>query len=306
MGDSHVPSAEFRAGLEDEVVRTFQRESQFADGPRPFERRGLRGLMILLTALVLGFGTEFAAGQVQTAQERSRLIEAATENRRIVAMRLALAEAALKQTRAGFETGVVSRESLASVEWDVQQVHTRLERLDSEIAEMRASAAPARDELWAPPVGGRDFVSERLTIEITAAQRVLNVAEQQLRDAERQLRVGTAGAGVVASAEADVRHARQDMALLLKRTDLRRQFLAQRLSSEAVARELERFEVESELERATADLRAAQERAALANQRVRIGTASELDAKRAELEALELSVALERLRLQLLEITKKD
>jgi outer membrane protein TolC len=302
--ESHVPREEFRARLEQEVVRAFRRESRFDGGVRTFDPRRVRGLLILLAGLVLGFGTEFARGQVQTARERDQLIEVATANRQLAATRVALAEAALTRARSGFATGLISRESLLSAETDVLLLQQQIARIDLEIAEIRVSAAPPRDELWAPLVGGRDFVSERLRIEAAATQQSLSRAEQQLKDVERRQRVGTVGPGDVSSAASDVREAQRLMKLLAKRLDLRRRFLEEHLDGELIARELKRHEVATEIERTTANLQLARERAARANERMRVGTASELDVKRAELEALELSVALAQLRAESRELEK--
>jgi hypothetical protein len=295
MTESHVPNAEFRARLEEEVARTFRRDAQFADQTGTPRSRRTRGLLLLLAGIVLGAGTEFSAGQVQNAQERTQLIEAATANRQLAAARAALTEEALKQARARFGTGVISRESMMATEADALQMRQQIERLDLESAEIQASSAPPRDELWAPLVGGRDFVSDRLKIEAAARQRALSVAEEQLRDVERQYRVGTMGAGAVASAEGDIRDARRDMALLAKRLDLRRRFLEEGLEPGAIARELKQFEVAAEIERMMTALLRAQKLAAQAKERMRIGEASEIDVKRAELEALELSFKIKAL-----------
>ena len=292
--------------LEEEVVRTFRRESQFADQPRTPASRRVGALLVLLAGIALGSGTAFLAGQAQSAQERNRLIEAASEDRQIEAARAALAEEAYKRAKTSFETGVVGRESLMAAEADLRRVRQRIEHLDLDIAEIRATAAPPRNELWAPLVGGRDFVSERLKLEATAGDQALGGAEQRLRDADRLVRLGVAGSGELAAAEADVRDARQMMALSVKRLDLRRRFLEQRLGIEAIARELKRFELEAEVERAAANLRLAQDRAALANSGKVRGIVSEIDARRAELEALELSAMLKRLRAALDGIEKQN
>jgi hypothetical protein len=296
MMETHVPSVEFRAKLEDDVVRAFRRASQFDDRPPAYGTRRARGLLILLAGIALGSGTQFLAAQAQNAQERNRLIEVASENRRIEIARASLAEEAYRRAKTAFETGVVNRESLISAETDLRRIRQRIERLDLEIAEIRATGAPPRDELWAPPIGGRDFVSERLKSDSALGAEGLSRAEERLRDAERLVRLGLAEPSISGAAEAAALEARQDVALTARKLELRRRFLEERLGADAIARELKRFEMETEIARTAARLRRAEDRAARARSAAASGVASEIDARRAELEVLEQSALLKRLR----------
>jgi outer membrane protein TolC len=302
--NDHVPSTEFRAMLEREVVRAFQRESRFANPPGAFVRGRLRVPLILLAGLMLGWGSALVKTQVQSVQERDRLIESATADRRLLEMRLKLAEDALDQARTRFQVGVTSREALIAAEGDVRQLRDAIARLDLDVAETTASSAPVRNELWAPLVGGRDFVLERLKMDLASRQQRLSVSERSFEEAQRAFRVGTGGAGAVASAQADLQIAQRNLALAARSLELRTRFFEERLTPETLARELQRSELEAEAERTRALLRLAETRAALAKERMLTGTASELDFRRAELEVLELGEALKRLKRQMSELGK--
>jgi hypothetical protein len=302
--DPHQPSTEFRARLEEDVVRAFQRESRFAGGSRMPGGGRFGGLLILLAGILLGFGAEFAAGQAQKARDRDTLIEAAMADRMAAELRLTMASLLLKRAQEGVAIGTVSRESMQSAEADVSRVRHEIERLDLNIAEMRTSAVPARDELWAPLVAGRDFVSERLELEAADRQQALSGAELRVREAERLLRVGLAGPGVATSAEVVAIEARLEVTLVARKLDLRRRFLDRGLSSDAIARELKRFEMEREIEGTTARLKLAQDRATRAQAGAAQGTVSDLDAARAQLEVLELSARLKLLRASMQEAEK--
>ena len=299
MNRTHVPSAEFRAMLEAEVVRTFQREAQFTTDRRWLNPRHARGFLILLVGLVMGFTTEFASGQVQDAQDRNRLLQAAAETHQLAAMRLNLADEALKDARDRYNVGVIPREALLAAEAEVSEMRMRMMRIELEIAEIRASAAPPRDELWAPLVGSRDFVSDRLKIETAMRQDRLAAAEQQLQNLERSRRVGAVTEAVLADAQRDVEDARSAFELLAMQLQLRKQFLEQGLSAEEVERRAQRTELMIELRRLEQAFRRATEREKLARDRSRVGAASELEAKRAEVEVLELQYQLKSLQQQL-------
>lgn len=254
--------------------------------------------------LMLGFGADFVAAQVHSAQERDQLIDAATAQRELLTTRVALAEEALKRARALFFQGLVSRDVLLAAEDEVRGVQSQRERLDLDIIETRATAARPRDELWAPLVGGRDFVSDRLKIEAAARQRALTVAEQRQRDAQRLLRLGLVAPSVEATTVAGVRDAERQLALIAKQLELRRRFFAEQLTSEAVTRDDQRLVVEADVDRTLAELSLALDRAALAQARLKIGDTSELETLRAKLDALELSATLDKLRTQLREMER--
>ena len=96
------------------------------------------------------------------------------------------------------------------------------------------------------------------------------------------------------------------MTLVANRMDLRRRFFEEGLAPDVVARELRRFELNADLEHTTLASELAQERVDRAQQQMRIGVATDLEVKRAQVEALTLKVSLERLRAQLREIDKKE
>ncbi|HSA55735.1 MAG TPA: hypothetical protein VLE53_08520 [Gemmatimonadaceae bacterium] len=305
---THVPSAEFRAMLAAEVVRTFQREAQFTPDRRWFNPRHARGFLILIAGLVMGFTTEFASGQVQDAQERGRLLEAAAETRQLAAMRLQLAEEALRDARDRYNAGVMTREALLAAEAEARDRRIHVMRIELEMAEIRETAAPPRDDLAAPRVGSRDFVSERLRLEAAMYQDRLNAAEQRLQDVERATRVGAATAAALGDAQGDVEGSRAALELAGMKLQLRKQFLEEGLTADEVTRRAQRTELMIEFRRLEQALRRAMERETLSRDRARAGAASELEAKRAEVEVLELQLHLKSLQQQLrqLEAVRKE
>lgn len=289
---AHVPSAEFRAMLEAEVVRTYRRQAQFAAGPRRPGAGSIRGLLLLAAGLVLGVTTNFAFAQVQESQERNRALQAAMENRQLVALRLGLAEESLKAAQERFNVGVIGRDGLAAAESEVRDLRMWVMRTDLDIAEIRATAAPPRDELWAPRVGDRDFVIDRLKLEAALHQERLREAEQRLQSVERSHRVGAIPAGALAEAQAAAEDARRALELSGMKLQLRRQFFDEGLQTDELERRLQRFELASEIQHLQNAVRRAQERETLARERARVGAASQLDVKRAEVDVLELQMRL--------------
>ncbi len=300
MTESHTPRPEFRARLEDEVLRTFHRQAQFSGGRgwSMLDPRRVRGVSLILAGLILGFSTEFASGQVQDARERSRLVEAADAARKLAALRAQLADESVKRVRTQYEIGVVSRETLSAAEADCREMEMNVVRLDLDLAETHATSAPPRNELWAPSVSGRDFVADRMRIDAALVQDRLKRSEQRLEELQRNQRVGVVTDVVVSEARAGVEETRDQLGLLAMKLSLRKEFLEKGLATEDVARRLQRTELQFELQGTMRALRGAEARLQRAKERARVGVVSELEVKRAEVEVLELSIRLKQLEAQ--------
>jgi outer membrane protein TolC len=256
----------------------------------------------------MGFTTEFASGQVQDSRERLRLLLVAEAEYSAAALRLRLAEEELAEARRLHQVGVSSTSALRTAEGQLRQAQLRIARLQADREEIQAASAPPRDELWAPRVGDRDFVSERLKFEAAGVQDRIGILEERLLDVERGVRAGVATATALADARAQVEDARLDLQMVATRLNLRESFLKEGTSSETIARQLQRAELTSEIQRALRARQVAEERLSLARRQAATGAASALDVARAEVEMMELSLKLRQLELQLQEqrAIKKD
>ncbi|MGQ0648956.1 MAG: hypothetical protein ACT4P7_15465, partial [Gemmatimonadaceae bacterium] len=167
-----------------------------------------------------------------------------------------------------------------------------------------AGGPPPRNELWAPLVGGRDFVRERLGAAALAAQQRLTLSEARVVEAERAFRAGTVSQHALSDAQSAEAQARQEFQVVAQKLMLRDTFLKEGLSPEEVTRRVQRFELLADAQRVQRQLELAMARVTLVRQRSASGAADELDLKRAEVEVLERRVELDRLRRQLREAEK--
>jgi hypothetical protein len=298
---NHEPTPEFRASLEREIARVFRRESQFAP-----PRRRLRGGQVLAAGialavgLLLGAGTLVAAAQVQDARQRDELTGTMATKRLLAIVRLEMARLNYAQVRAGFEAGGLTRESLITAETDVRAMEVAVARIDLDIEEVRASAAPPRDELWAPLVAGRDFVKERLMLDASIAQQRSTIQERAVADLERAARAGVVLPAAM-NAQSDLQAAKGEMEMAAQKLALRQEFVAGRVPAAEVERRLQRFELVNAIERILGEQRLAAQRLNVRGRAIPpLGAAGELEAKKAELQSLERVFQLTQLRKQLL------
>src|SRR5690606_3436457 len=164
-------------------------------------------------------------------------------------------------------------------------------RLDQE--EIRATASPPRDDIAAPLVGSRDFVSERLRLELEAAQQRLTSAAQEAAEVERRYRVGAVHRRTLPAAQAEAARATRGRQQLADELALRGAFLQQGLPVAEVQDRLARLELLSDAELARQLQAVAQERLEDLRQRHEVGLIDRIEVMRAEVEVLERAVELQ-------------
>ncbi len=301
--DPHVPSPEFVAALERELLEEIratppiavERTHTLGHERRPWGRRErLAAAALVALGLTVGAGGQIAYAQAQGAQQRTALEREKGTEREILAMRLQVAREERDRVVASMQAGAATRQAVAEAELEVRRREFAIARLELDLAEIRATSAAPRTELWAPKVGERDFVQERLRVEAAERQEELRMVEMQ---AQQALTSSAAGATMHQRAELEARRAQvesefQRTALELR---LRERFLAERLSAEEVAKQSADDRLRIDLIRVRRMLEAAAERLKLAQQRFAVGAGVQLDVKRAELEVLERRAELERL-----------
>jgi outer membrane protein TolC len=296
--ESHEPTEEFRAHLQWQVESALRRETRFA-APATAGMPWLRAALMVLAGLAAGSIAVMASEQVQDARQRDVLIEAIRSEESLVRVRLDLARADYQDARSRFEVGTAGRETVQAADRQMRAMEMALKRIQLDIQEIQATSAAPRNELHAPLVGGRDFVKDRLTLELDTAQRTLVAAEQAVADARRRIEVGMAPRAVHLQAEAELARARAHMQLVRTTLELRQRALHEKMSAEDLAGALRRMELTLQLEPVQRELEIARERIDEVRRQVSVGMAEQLELKRAEVELLEREVELKRIRREL-------
>lgn len=293
--ESHEPTPEFRARLEWQIETAMRRETRLT-APVTSAPRRWGAALVVVAALAAGGIAGVASERVQDARERDRLIESVQSEQALAALRLDLAREDFQDARRRFETGVAGRETLEAAEQRLREMEAALARLRLDIEEIRATSAAPRNDLDAPIVGQRDFVRERLALELEAAQRALVGAERAASHAQERVEVGTASRAALLQAQADLAKARAEMQRLHALLDIRARALQGEFKFEEVARAVRRLVVKLGLERSQREMEIARARVEEVRRLVEVGMAAPLDLKRAEVELLEREVELKQLR----------
>ena len=295
--ESHEPTPEFRAHLEWQIETALRRETRLTAPVTG--ARWLGAALIVVAALATGGVAGLAAGHVQDARQRDRLIETVRSEESVLRLRLELAESEYQESRKRFEAGTVGRESVLAAESQVQAMRKALARIQVDIEEIRATSATPRNDLDAPLVGGRDFVRDRLTLDLQSAQQALSAAEQTAAQAAERFKVGVAPRAIELQAQEDLAQARARIELLMATLDLRQRYLRGEVKADALASMARRRELTLQLERGQRQLELLRTRLDDLRRQVAIGQASELELKRSEVDLLERQVELKRIQQEL-------
>ena len=292
----HSPTPEFRASLERDVLQAFHDERP-ALKPRRLAR--FRTPMTLAAGLVIGMGSQFAVGQVQKNRVRDDLELSIEYKRQVAASRLELAKANYDLAKRKFDVGSVSRTDLLAAEADLRAEEAAAFRVRLDLQEVRETAMAPRDELWAPLVGSRDFVKERLNADASAAQRKLESVQAAAAEAERAFGVGMITRAALDDALATAEQAKSDFDLIAYRITLRRQALEEHTSPEVVTQRLERIQRVRDVQRIERSLEALQRQSNSARDRLNAGVVDSLEVLRLRVRVLEMRAELQRVRARL-------
>ena len=286
---------EFRAHLEWQVESALRRETRFAE-PAARQVSRLGGALALLAAIAVGAGGVAAADGMQEAKQRNALIDAVRTDEALARLRLQLAESNFQEARRKFEVGTATPEALQAAEAELQANRGALKRLALDAEEIQATAQAVRNDLQAPLVGQRDFVSERLHVDLQTAQAALVAAERQMANTKRRFDVGVATRVALMQAETDLVQTRMRLVELQETLELRRRAISGDVKKDDLAPALRRLELSSQQQSLERQLALAQARVEEVRRQSAVGQASELDLKRAEIELLERQVELQRVR----------
>jgi len=305
---THEPSAEFKAHLEWQLETAMRRESRLAEPVTSAPLAGLRRFgtaALVLIALAVGGAAGIASERVQDAKTRDHLIESAKVEQSLQKTRLDLAKAELQDAQRRFEVGAGGREVLAEAQRRVVAAESELRRLEVDEREIQQTSAAPRNELNAPVVNGTDFVRERLRLELAAAERDLATAETAANQVRARFDMGVANNAERLRADVDRTLARNRLQQVQMRLEMRQKFVNDKLSAEQLAEQVRRAELTLESDLVRQQLAAAKARLDSLRALVEIGTMQPLDAKRAEVELLELEMKFKLLQ-QKLSALKKD
>ncbi|HSQ79026.1 MAG TPA: hypothetical protein VLN41_00385 [Candidatus Bathyarchaeia archaeon] len=301
------PDRQFVERLEWQIASELRRKAALRPArhriavPRPV------AVAVVLAGIVLAGVAGIKAAEIVRDSWRKRIEVAKAETEvRLEQASLRSRQGLTAKVEEHFALGLVSEGDLLIAKTSQQRTALDLERARLNLAEVRRSGEAPRDEIYAPLVGGRDFVTERLRLDLREAELGLQVLAARAKQLEARRRVGLVPPEQSRSAERDVAARKDRIEEIGQRLELRKRFLGGGISAIQA-------EVAGRLAGARAGLAAAQskvkdleERLARADAQLAVGMvpADEVEALRDGLDIAKAELELASLEVDVLEKVK--
>jgi outer membrane protein TolC len=309
MSKRHAPRDTFVTGLEERLRAELTRTRLAPAAPR-WLPRSTRGLALATAALVVismavGGGAVTLAYQAQQSQLRNLLVGTYEQHVALARQRADLARQQLREAERRVAVGVESSSAVDEARLKVAEAEAEIQTLEIDLVEVRATSREPMRTVSAPLVGGRDLVSDRWRVELSAKAAALRTATLDAQTARNRFNVGIAGSDDVEAASARQIEIEAAIQLVEQKLAIRQSFLKGLIP--AATAELRVLEAEADQRRTALARRIDLARRQMSDikTRVEIGASNSLEAAEAEMRLLELQLAVKKAEYDLALIRKQ-
>lgn len=154
-----------------------------------------------------------------------------------------------------FSLGLVSEDEALTAKLGAERSASDLERSLLDLEEVKASGEAPRDELYAPLIGGRDFISERLEVEKKILKSDLDLRRARIeRTLRKRIDLGVVPKSALDEFQASLSGQEAALEDLEKRLTLRRRFRAGEISAGELEIQARMSAAEKELKEARSSI----------------------------------------------------
>ena len=309
MPGAHEPREEFVNQLEHLLRADLRRRDLAAGGHTwwPQSRAGfaLAAAAVAIVSMALGGGVVAASYEASLSEQRELLLSTFEQRAVLAQQRHALATQRLRDVQQRVSIGVEPQESMTDARIRVSEAEAELKSIELDIAEIKATGREPMNTLSAPLVSGRDFVTERMHVEMTVPAAALGAEKARVQTARTRFEVGLTKAIEVEEAESRLIDLESAVEVFQRKIAIRQTFLKGGLPGPEA--DLRGLEAETDLRRTALARRIGVARKHVTDLKGRIetGTANSLNLAEAELRLQELQLEMSKADYELLLIRKQ-
>jgi len=235
MSKIHEPNSQFLDRLEWQLCSEYRRKSSLSSNPRKITvSRRIAATVIVVGALMTGVSvvkaTEYFKDSWQKRIEIARIETEVKLKKTHLEFTLELATQAEKQ----FLNGLIDEEEYRVLEHAVYRDELDLKKSLLNLDEVIASGDIPRDELYAPVVGGRDFVSERLLVTQRETEVILAHITKRAERLRQRVELGIVHETELDPIESEIAAQEVNLDKIRKRLDLRKRYIEGAISVQEV------------------------------------------------------------------------
>lgn len=299
----HEPTPEFVARLESQIGSEVRRRNREARSPRwaawPPMQVAAALAAVVLVSMGVGGAAVAVAYEAQSTEQRDSLQSTYEQRAWVARQRFELATKEHEAAQLRFNVGVATATTAMEKGMAAADARGDLDLAELDLQEIRLAGRAPRPELSAPRVSSRDFVTERLHIELSVPEKMLETQKKLAADIQKRVEIGTSRPEHLALSRSRIADVEVRIEAVRRKIDLRRQFLAGRV--DAVEVDLRVLEVDAEklAKILTQKIALAKQEVARLEQQIEVGLAAPVDVAEANLRRLELETELSRTDLDL-------
>ena len=255
--------------------------------------------VLVLASALMGAGGVVVKDEVQDRRAQEVLLRETEVRLRMAELELEMVRAQAEEIEGLFETGLADEEALMQAQAQVRQAELELMRIFLDQEEIRASGERPRNDLSAPMVGRRDFVTERLVLLKAVASDQMSRVERHLARYREMAEIGAIGADDVTNLNLAYQEAETHLENLHLQLAYRQRFLSGEASGTELEHALRIAEARNEMNLRQVALDGAVRRLHALEERAGSGVVGEPEVRRARLEVMRMQMELDLIRLRL-------
>lgn len=235
MSEIYEPDGQFLERLEWQLSSEYRRTNRLkpSSGKIAVPRR-MVAITCMVGILMTGVAMIKAAEYIQDSWRKKIEIARAETEVKLKRAHLESTREMASRAEMRFSNGLVREE-----EYRVIQIAAKRAELDwnkslLNLDEVKASGAAPRNELYAPEVGGRDFVSERLKIEIKEIELDLELFRSRVERLKQLVEKGLVQGDEFGLIQSEIAARKVTIDKIQKRLDLRKRFVAGEITAQEV------------------------------------------------------------------------
>ena len=243
MPSEHEPDPRFQENLEWQLSGELRRLNR-SGGNHRLSIRVLKVAALMLVSIGVGAGAMRASHQLQESWKKELLETRLAVQLEIAQHRVQVQSEAIEQIREDVRLGLRQPLELEQEEFQIAQAESMADLMQLILEEIRQSGQEPLGQLSSPLVGDRDFVSERIQLQMQVARRNLESMQDLAEKMRSDTQTGTADDIDLKGWDLSARGAELEVEALTKRLEVREAYINSEIT--AVEAELKVLEVEAQ------------------------------------------------------------
>jgi hypothetical protein len=252
MNKQYEPDNQFVENLEWQLSSEFRRASRLKSSPGKIAiPRRIVAIALTIGVLMTGVAVTKAADYIKESWQKKIEIARVETEVELKMVQLESIREMATDIKTRVSNGLIREDEYQAMKIAVKTAELDFKKSQLNLEEVQMSGEIPRNELYAPLVGSRDFVSERLKIEILEVELILEQLKIPLKRAKQLVEQNMAQRADMEAIQGAIAGHKSKIEKIQRQLDLRKRFLA----GEITAREVE---LEGRLKAAENNFHAAQ------------------------------------------------